>query len=178
VLVLPKLSIPPVPDVVAGMPVTILSVTDNDVVKWRWTPATQLSCSNCASPVSTPLNDIVYKLTVTNKNGCTSSGQVSIKTQCKESIVMVPSAFSPNNDGLNDVFTVRGITTIKNLAIYNRWGNIVYEKINFFAGDRSNGWDGTFKGEPQPPGTYLYFIQMECPGGNLFVKKGTLVLVK
>ena len=178
VLQLPSVSIAPVAEAVAGNPISLNSITGNDVIKWRWSPAERLSCNTCPSPIATPIVSSVYTVTVTDKNGCSSAADVNIKMKCEESIVMIPNAFSPNNDGVNDVFIFRGISIVKRLQIYNRSGNVIFEKTNFAAGDRSNGWDGTYRGEPQPPGTYIYFAEIECAAGFSFFKKGTLVLVK
>jgi gliding motility-associated-like protein len=178
VLALPTVSIPPVPEVLLGTQVPLISIASSDVVKWNWSPADYLSCSNCPSPVSTPLAQKTYTLTVTNSNGCTASDVVILKLQCQESRVFIPAAFSPNGDGKNDVFSIMGISIVKHLVIYGRWGTLVYERNNFIASDRSTGWDGYYKGEPLPIGAYTYFAEMECPSGGSFTRKGTVILVR
>ncbi|MFT3678758.1 MAG: PKD domain-containing protein [Ferruginibacter sp.] len=177
-LPLPAVNINPVGEIVFGSGVTLNAITDADVVQWQWSPSKYLSCTSCPSPVSTPMEPMNYKLTVTNRNGCSFSGNVSIAFQCKEAVVMIPGAFSPNNDGLNDYFMIRGIATVNWLQIYNRMGNLVFEKRNFNAGDNANGWDGYYKGNPADPGTYVYFAEIKCPGGSAFIKKGTITLTR
>lgn len=121
---------------------------------------------------------ITYQLLVKNNVGCTDTAQVSLKLQCEESRVFIPSAFSPNNDGNNDRFSIKGISIVRHMIIFNRWGKPVYERNNYIASNGTNGWDGTFKGEPLPAGAYTYFTEMECPTGGMFVKKGTVMLIR
>ena len=178
VLPLPTVSILPLQEILLGTQIPLTSITSNDVVAWNWSPADYLSCSNCASPVSTPLAQKTYTLTVTNKDGCSAKDVVILKLQCQENRVFIPAAFSPNGDGKNDVFSIKGISIVKHLVIYSRWGTPVYERHNYVASDRSTGWDGTFKGDPLPGDTYVYFTEMECPSGGSFTRKGTVVLVR
>ncbi|MDN3656468.1 PKD domain-containing protein [Ferruginibacter paludis] len=178
VLALPTVSVAQVPDILLGTQIPLNSTSSSDVITWNWMPADYLSCSDCPSPVSTPLAQKNYTLTVTNSNGCSASAEVILKLQCQENRVFIPAAFSPNGDGKNDVFNIRGISVVKHLIVYNRWGAPVFERHNFIASERSAGWDGTFRGEPLPVGTYAYFAQMECPSGRSFNRNGTVVLVR
>lgn len=88
--------------------------------------------------------------------------------------VFVPTGFTPNNDGRNDVLRVIG-TTVKTLdfGIYNRWG----ERI-FYTTDIRRGWDGTVKGMQQNPGTYAYYLKAELLDGSIRIKKGTITLIR
>ena len=178
ILSLPTVSISPINDILLGTAVQIISVNSPDVMQWLWSPADYLNCNNCPSPVSTALAPINYKLTVTNKDGCKASANIQLKMQCQENKVFIPTAFSPNDDGVNDVFSIKGISLVKHLVIYNRWGTLVYERSNFIASQASTGWDGKYKNEPMPSGTYAYFAEMECPAGGVFVRKGTVILVR
>ncbi|MEO7043739.1 MAG: PKD domain-containing protein [Ferruginibacter sp.] len=178
VLSLPTVSISPLPELLLGTPVQITSISSADVVKWLWTPADYLNCSNCASPVTTPLAALNYKLTVTNNDGCQATANLQLKLQCQADKVFIPNAFTPNNDGLNDRFNIKGISIVKHLVIYGRWGNIIYERSNYNAAATSAGWDGNYKGQPMPADTYVYFAEMECSNGESFIRKGTVVLVR
>jgi len=178
VLPLPTVSILPVPETLLGASVPLNIINSPDVVQWNWSPAASLSCSTCAMPVATPIAQTTYSVTVTNNNGCQATAAVLIKLQCEENRVFTPAAFSPNGDGKNDVFSIMGISRVKHLIIYSRWGKPIYERSNFIASDRSTGWDGTYKGEPQAAGTYAYYAEMECPQGGSFTKAGTVTLVR
>ena len=92
----------------------------------------------------------------------------------KEIKFYVPSGFTPNNDGLNDCFSVKywGPAVAFDMSIYNRWGQLIYYSKNI-----NSCWDGTLNGIPQPVGTYVYRISVlsKCSNGLIY-KKGTLVL--
>ena len=89
----------------------------------------------------------------------------------------VPTAFSPNNDGKNDlleIFLDPALPNISSIRIFNRWGAIIYEGAN--AGET---WDGTSKGEPLPSGVYIYMIEAECPVlNNTLVKSGDITIIR
>lgn len=88
--------------------------------------------------------------------------------------IFVPNTFTPNNDGKNDVLYVYGNTIAKmKLRIYNQWGQFIYESLNI-----QNGWDGTYKGEMQPNGVYVYSLDAEFNDGTKTTKKGTITLLR
>jgi gliding motility-associated-like protein len=161
----------------AGYSATLDAIGSGDVVSYNWQPARYLSCNNCSSPVSTPLATTSYTVNVKNQYGCKASDTVAVVVDCQESHVRIPNAFTPGV-GANDVFIVKGISMIKHMAIFDRWGDKVYEKDNFISGDRSSCWDGTSKGRPCPTGAYVYFVEMECPAGGVFSRKGSFVLIR
>jgi gliding motility-associated-like protein len=96
----------------------------------------------------------VYSVTVYNKYDCEASVQMEIKPDCV-SKSFIPTAFSPNGDGLNDVFrpTLINFEDYK-LQVYNRWGELLYESKDVKA-----GWDGTFRGNPVQDGVYTYIMR-------------------
>jgi gliding motility-associated-like protein len=130
------------------------------------------------SPLCTPLATTAYTLTVANQYGCKAADTVVVAVDCQESHVRIPNAFTPNGNGENDVFMLKGISIVLHMVIYSRWGEKVFERDNFIAGERANCWDGTYKGQPCATGTYVYFVEMECPSGGTFTRKGTVVLVR
>jgi gliding motility-associated-like protein len=179
VLAAPTVNAGPEIDVLAETPVTIPAVGSSDVVSWQWTPPTDLSCTNCAQPVCTPMQTQQYIVTVTAADGCVASDTVVVKLLCEEAKVRIPDAFTPNGDGHNDRFTVLGaISVVNHMAIYDRWGVKVFEANHFAPADPGAGWDGTMNGQPQPPGVYVYYVEMQCPGGGVFIMKGTVVLIR
>ncbi len=93
----------------------------------------------------------------------------------------VPNAFSPNDDGINDYFTILGgsdITIINHFTIADRWGAIKFQKMNFKANDDSFGWDGKFNGEPLPIGIYIYLAEITFRDGTTSIIKGDLTLLR
>ncbi|HMO62864.1 MAG TPA: PKD domain-containing protein [Ferruginibacter sp.] len=177
-LPLPQVKIAPIEGVLFGGSVQLNTTGSSNISGWQWEPATYLDCSTCANPVSTPAAITTYKLIVTDNNGCKNSDEITVKFLCGAGSIMAPTAFTPNGDGLNDVFMLRGISNIEWMQIYDRLGNLVFEKKNFYTGDNSNGWRGDYKGKPAAQGTYTYFAQIRCETGYKFLKKGTITLIR
>ncbi|WP_276484305.1 PKD domain-containing protein [Paraflavitalea pollutisoli] len=156
----------------------LTATATGDQLKWAWTPANYLSCTNCNNPISTPQAEMIYKVTATNQYNCSASDEVVVKLLCDESRVRIPNAFSPNNDGNNDHFVVLGVSVIKHMIIYNRWGNKVFEGYDIPTNNKNRLWDGNMNGIPQPVGTYVYYMELQCPKGELFNRKGAVTLVR
>jgi gliding motility-associated-like protein len=167
------------PDIMveAGYDATLNAVGSADIVRWQWMPERYLSCYNCPSPVCLPLATTEYILKVYNQY-CHVSDTIVVAVDCQESHVRIPNAFTPNGDGANDVFMIKGISIVKHMVIFGRWGEKVFERDNFIAGDKASCWDGTYKGQKCAPGTYIYFVEMECPSGGTFSRKGSFILVR
>jgi len=165
-------------EVLAGDPVLLAATGSADVVAWSWTPPDYLSCADCAQPVASPKRPEEYVVKVTNGVACSATDTVVAKILCEESRVRIPDAFSPNGDGRNDRFMIMGIGLVKHIVIYDRWGIKVFERSNFYPVDAGASWDGMFNGYPAPVGTYVYFVEMECPAGGAFARRGTVVLVR
>ena len=87
----------------------------------------------------------------------------------------VPSAFSPNGDGVNDIIYARGwgLKELKSFKIYNRFGELVFESQDF-----ENGWDGTYRGKDQNIETYVYTVEVLTFGGEILTKKGNISLIR
>ncbi|MGN6163788.1 MAG: PKD domain-containing protein [Flavisolibacter sp.] len=182
-----KVAVKPLPYVKAEQDVQMLAAeshqltatASSDVAKWFWSPDLYLSCTNCPSPIAQPRTPIDYIVTVKNQYGCTAADTVSVKLACSENFVFIPNSFTPNNDGKNDLFYIKGkgISIIKSLLIYNRWGEIIFERKNFNIDDKAAAWDGKFKGLIVPPGSYVYFAEMQCEMGQPIIKKGTVTVL-
>jgi gliding motility-associated-like protein len=121
-----------------------------------------------------------YVVSGRNQYNCIGKDTVRLKTICTDGYIYIPTAFTPNRDGKNDVFTINGygVRIINFLRIYNRWGEIIFEKKNFYPNDLSSAWTGKFKGVDAPTGAYVYFAEMECNAGEKFERKGTVTLVR
>ncbi len=87
----------------------------------------------------------------------------------------MPNAFTPNNDGLNDLLRVLPLDNYELVSfdVYSRWGEKIFSTKNAL-----QGWDGTLKGQPQATGTYVYYIEMKSKTGKKIVRKGTVMLIK
>ncbi len=154
--------------------------TNGPIASWNWTPATDLSCSACPLPTATIKKDVDYIVTVTNQYGCSGSDTLSIKTFCESSQVFIPNAFTPDNDGVNDILMVRGsgIAIVKSFRIFNRWGQVVFEKHNFPANDPSSGWNGLINGKLPAPDVFVYTAEVICHNGSSFTYKGNVSILK
>jgi len=138
-----------------------------DSVVIQWFPTTGLSCSDCPNPIAAPNTSTQYQVFVTDQNGCSTSAFVTVNVleSEPEPSVFIPSGFSPNNDGINDFLTVfasSGIV-VNYLRVFDRWGNLVFERINLPTNIESQGWDGKYKGKPLDGGVYLWVAEVVFP---------------
>jgi gliding motility-associated-like protein len=92
----------------------------------------------------------------------------------------MPNTFSPNDDGSNDVFYPRGklLARTKILRIFNRWGEIVFERYDFPVNDPMYGWDGKWKGKTANADVYIYQVEVYCLNGELISSKGNITLIR
>jgi len=168
--------------IIAGNSVQLNAVVTNDpITNFVWTPAdTTLSCLDCSSPIATPTATTTYSVTVITSQGCHSSADVTIHLICDNSQVFIPNTFTPNGDGVNDHFFIsgKGLGLIKHMAVYNRWGELMFEGRDFNANDPGMGWDGTFRGEVLRPDVYIYVVDVLCETGDTFTFRGDISLVK
>ncbi len=151
-----------------------------DIVSWNWVPATALSCDDCPNPVASPKYTTKYVVQVTDSYGCTSSQGITVNVLCNDKNYFVPNTFSPNSDGHNDRFYPRGsnITRINSMRIFNRWGELLFERRNFAANDPAAGWDGTAKGKPANPDVYIYMIEFICENAAIVPFRGNVMLMR
>lgn len=178
VMDLPTVDLSPELDVMPGQALPLEAHVSPDVQVITWTPTAYLSCVNCITPVCRPEQDMEYIAKVSNADRCTATAKVKVKLICDETRVAIPNAFTPNSDGKNDLFVIRGISRIRHLLIYNRWGQKIFERRNFVASDPAGCWNGTIGGFPAETGTYVYYVEMECPEGGMFFRKGTVTLIR
>jgi gliding motility-associated-like protein len=124
--------------------------------------------------------DITYHVRVTTQYGCEAEDDLRIIVACGKGAVYIPNAFTPNGDGKNDVFYIKGygIQRVKSFRIFNRWGQLVFQRENFLPNDRNFGWDGTFNGKPADSGAFVYITEVVCNEGKPIVEKGTVVLIR
>jgi gliding motility-associated-like protein len=164
----------------AGSPVRLNPSVSPDVTKYFWTPAYSLSCQNCKDPVVGPGKDIKYKLEVKNDGGCTSSDWINVYVTCSNGNLFIPNTFSPNGNGVNEYFYPRGkgVSTIKALRVFNRWGEVVYERLNFSPNDASAGWDGTYKGRKLTADVFVYTCDVVCENNVVLTYKGDVMLLR
>ena len=152
------------------------TLSADGALAYTWSPQDYLVSPNSYSTLAYPTRSILYYVEGTGSNGCkdTASIQVNVDFIGDEGKYLVPNAFSPNGDGLNDCFGVPywGIMENFELTIYNRWGNCIYSSKNQFA-----CWDGKYMGEPQQVGNYVYVLKGKGECGS-FSQSGNLILIR
>ncbi|MBA2501177.1 MAG: PKD domain-containing protein [Chitinophagaceae bacterium] len=178
----------PLPVVDAGKDATISAGSAHqlkptyspDVISWKWTPAAFVNCATCPEPFANPRETTRYFLEVKNSAGCVWIDDVTINVTCNNGNLFIPNSFSPNSDGANDIFYPRGsgVSNIKALRVFNRWGELVFERLNFRTNDAGAGWDGTFKGKQLNPDVYVYACEVVCDNNEVLVFKGDISLLK
>lgn len=119
-------------------------------------------------------------ITVTSEFGCPNSDTVVIHLYCDKSQIFVPNTFTPNGDGQNDVFYPRGrgISMVKSFRIYNRWGQLLFERSNIQLNDATNAWDGSFQGDLPRPDVYVYALEAVCDAGDEVNLKGDVTIIR
>jgi gliding motility-associated-like protein len=144
--------------------------------KYVWSPASSLSNPNIANPIAVPAQTTTYYVQISNGNGCSVEDSIEVKVLVGEADngYLLPSAFTPNNDGFNDCFGIKkwGYVTNLDFRIYNRWGNLIFHTVN-----SAECWDGTYKGLQQTSDAYVYQIRAKTICGNVF-RKGTIILIR
>lgn len=156
------------------------TVTNGPVRTWTWSPTADLSCNNCPTPVANIRNDVCYSLTARNIYGCAGSDTMCVKAFCNDTQVFIPNAFTPDDDGKNDILMVRasGIQLVKKFIIFNRWGEIVFERSNVPPNNPQYGWNGTIKGVKASSDVYVYIAEVICENGTSYSYKGNVTLLK
>jgi PKD repeat protein len=154
---------------------------------FTWSPLINIDSANFEIPKITVRNNICYKLDVENIYGCKSSDEFCIKVFCENSQVFIPNAFTPTQS-TNRRFWVRtkGINKIKTFRVFNRWGEVVFEKNNFTPLDGigiqnppdDQGWDGKVRGVWANTDVYVYIVEVVCDNEVPFFYKGNVTLIR
>ena len=139
-----------------------------------WSPAAPLNNPFIANPLATLFIDTYFTVQVTDAIGCKASDDIFIKVY-EGPAYYLPNAFSPNGDGLNDIFRPIpvGIRSTDYFRVFNRYGQLMYETRQWM-----QGWDGTQNGKPASSGTYVWIIKGVDKNGSVVEMKGTVILVK
>ncbi|TAL45673.1 MAG: PKD domain-containing protein [Chitinophagaceae bacterium] len=143
-------------------------------ISFSWSPPTGLDNPGIQNPVAVLQNDITYVLTVSTAEGCTDTDSISIIV-FKGSAIYVPTAFTPNQDGKNDLLRPKyiGIKNLDYFRVYNRWGQLVFGTKSLGA-----GWDGRINGINQQTGTYVWLLRAEDIAGKIYEMKGTTIIIR
>ncbi|MDA9555854.1 gliding motility-associated C-terminal domain-containing protein [Pelobium sp.] len=138
---------------------------------YKWFPSTYLDNPNSLQPIAKPLQTTTYKLLVTNPTtGCTAEDEVTIFVNQD---IKIPNTFTPNGDGQNDLWDIKGLAGNKtaDVSVFNRYGQLVYRSKGY-----EKSWDGRLKNNPLPTGMYYYIIDLHVK--NQSVYQGSLLIVR
>ena len=128
-----------------------------------------------------------YILTIVNGDGCIFEETIELTatsvdfTECAQ--IFIPNVFSPNDDGINDIFSIfvdenSGIESIISMKVFNRWGALIFEQNNFIPDNGNTGWTGDFKESPLNPGVFVYMINIAFEDGSTLLKSGDVTLLR
>jgi gliding motility-associated-like protein len=140
---------------------------------FQWFPPFGLSSDSVSNPIASPTVNTKYIVMATTEAGCRVQDSIKVYL-APDSYINVPNVFTPGN-GINNILYVvhLGEATLKSFRIFNRWGQKVFE-----SNDISKGWDGTFNGQPQPVGVYVYEVEAYTYKGVRLVKNGNITLLR
>lgn len=153
----------------------VVQIGDQTVTSYTWTPSYGLSSTIIRNPVATLDKDYTYYVTGRTPENCEGSDTIHIKVY-KGPEIYVPSAFTPNGDGRNDVLKAIavGMKEYRYFRVFNRFGQLVFET----RGNFNRGWDGRVKGALQNTGTFVWMAETVDYKGNLIQRKGTTMIVQ
>lgn len=168
-------------DVYRGEPTTLQPINSGEkATTIVWTPTQGLSCTGCLTPVLTTNVNTLLKIVGTTALFCKDSATLQVNAYYRSHIAL-PNAFSPNGDGLNDVFYViagKDVKQVKQFQVFNRWGQKMFEKTNGKTNDINFGWNGYYNGQLVAQGTYVYQIVIELLSGELEIHKGNISVIR
>jgi len=140
---------------------------------FTWIPEDGLSCPDCEVTQASPQNTTTYQVYYIDENGCSDQDSVKVWINYAQGIG-VPSGFSPNGDGENDILFVKGFgIEALNFSIFNRYGELVFQSDN-----QNLGWDGTFKNRDENPGVFTWVVNYTLQDGSYGTLKGNTTLVR
>ena len=166
---------------IANQPLQLhATVSDPTANQFMWSPATGLSATNIQNPIALLNSAIVdgsitYIVRATNANGCYGEDAITVKVFTTGPDIFVPTAFTPNGDGRNDILRPIpvGIKQMNFFRIYNRWGQLV-----FSTSEMGKGWDGNISGQPQSTGNFVFMVEGVDYTGKIIFKKGNVMLIR
>ena len=159
--------------ILIGDTASLAGSVSGTAVNFSWSPNNSLSSVTSLHPYVFPVAQTTYTLHAASTLGCGDvSDDVTVRVY-KD--VLMPNAFTPNKDGLNDVFHVMGLENYELISfdVYTRWGSKIFSTTN-----PTVGWDGTMKGIPQSTGLYVYYLEMKSRSGKKITRKGTVLLIR
>jgi gliding motility-associated-like protein len=166
----PVLELGPNKVVLENGQVTIIpQIVQGNNLQYIWSPPTYLNSHIISEPISSPKTDITYQLLVTGDGNCTATDSISVKVLFAP---LIPNAFSPNGDGVNDTWKIQYLESYPGATIdvFNRYGQKVFASVGY-----QTEWDGNFNGKPLPVAVYYYIIN---PKNGRPIFSGSVTIIK
>jgi gliding motility-associated-like protein len=146
-----------------------------------WSPEAGLSCTYCPSTIATPLSPLTYVVTAVSEFGCTARDSVQV-TIDDDPRMYIPNIFSPNGDGINDVWGIAidqlSASKIERLVIFDRWGNILRTASGIPTANADELWDGKNNTTPVGSGVYVYLLQLVLADGRVIARSGNVTVLR
>lgn len=154
-----------------GSAVLIANTVSSGIFTWE--PENTVDCADCPITNADPLDSTMYTVTLVDEHGCSASDNVMVLVNFIKG-VGVPTAFTPNGDGNNDILFVKGygLAGIQ-FVVYNRYGEVVFKST-----EQSIGWDGTFKNREENPGVFTWVLHYDFIDGSSGFQKGNTTLIR
>ena len=166
---IPVIAMRPDTVILEGSSIRLNTFVNGNIASYRWTPSGTLDNATLVSPLAQPLTTTTYSLLVITPGNCRATGHTTIYTITE---VNIPNAFSPNNDGINDVWSIPGLSFYKDclVEVFNRYGQLVFKSKGY-----NRPWDGIANGQSVPVGTYYYIINTDGLYGK---RSGSVTILK
>jgi len=170
-----------------GESVQLTAVGSEAIDSIVWSPDTEFDVCDpttdpdCLSQLVSPGAATTYSIIAFNAAGCEAVANLTLQVENTEDGVFTPNAFSPNNDGINDIFlpfTNQTVAVIKSFMVYDRWGEPVHKAFDIEPNDLSGGWDGTFKGNVLNTAVFVWFVEVEYNNGTTRLFEGDVTLFR
>ncbi len=166
--------------IAAGVALDLVPSLSTDVTEVRWSPTDAIFRNSESAITVKPLKNTEYTIEVKNAAGCAASDKVNITVTKAGGELFIPNTFSPNGDGVNDIFYPRSTASVKiiSLKIINRYGAVVFERAGFNTNDINAGWDGDSRGVKLLSDIYLYEISMADTENKTQTIQGDIALIR
>lgn len=161
--------------------VSITPTANQPISQVQWQPINgDTTNSNALGRTFTPTVSDYYSLTASSEDGCLATDSIFIDVNPVQK-VYVPNVFSPNGDGINDFFAiysdVPNVQSVSDVAIFDRWGNLLFQQPDLNNSDSNNLWDGTYRGQVVARGTYIYTVKVLFLDGREEVIRGDVSVI-
>lgn len=162
------------PSVIAGNNITLSSNANQAYEVIAWKPVMYFKSNAKTQTISVSDSSKTFEVIAQSQQGCLDTASIKIIVENNDIDLFIPNAFTPNNDGKNDIFKVYG-SSVKSveMRIYTQWGALIYETNN-----NTTGWNGTAKNQTQPVGVYMYVVKVNMYNNNSLIRKGTINLIR